>query len=164
MENEECIVCTELLGTDTITLPCGHIFHTVCVQRSSDTLQDTRTRDGFPPLECCICPLCRTPVPDMPVAPPSEPTYPELEFEYSLSVDDLQKVVDRFIAKDPVQHYNNYTGMIEEYIYDETLLKYPDIDTESLVLMVAIYGTAVRMGQLVKVPDVRFQRILETEW
>lgn len=164
MDSEDCIVCTEALGPDTITLPCGHIFHTVCVQRSSDALQDTRTTEGYPPLECCICPLCRAPVPNMPVARPSEPTHPEMEFEYCMTPTDLQVVVDRFVAKDTLQYHSDYTGMIEAYIYDEVLQKYQDIDMESLLVVVAIYGTTIRMGQLVQVPDVRFQRILETVW
>ncbi len=67
----ECVVCLENFEEQELSLPCGHWIHRTCVQKSADAMQELRAQEGYPPIEECICPICRAPVPDLkPQAPP----------------------------------------------------------------------------------------------
>lgn len=95
--SNECAICLEkVLATDAITsLPCGHRFHSDCMQRS--------LRSGI-----ANCPLCRRVIPNNEYAHLANPN---MTYEEAL-IARTHALEERRLA---TQAYNNTLSMTSDY-------------------------------------------------
>lgn len=95
--DNECAIClAEVQSTDPITsLPCGHRFHTECLQRSLEA--------GI-----AVCPLCRSVIPDNDYAHLANPT---MTYEEALVARNRAQEERRLAT----QAYSNAVARTSEY-------------------------------------------------
>lgn len=116
----ECLICYEPLLEET-TLVCGHRFHSQCIQKSGDALQETRVENGYPPLKYCPCPLCRTPLVNyiaktIPVCMTDD--------QYNIDSKTLLEIIDQWTVM-------NDDSPLSFYFWIELCEKYPTVSKET---------------------------------
>lgn len=76
LELTECSICLSTITNERCELLCGHVFHSTCLVQSA--LHDPR------------CALCRTQI----VSKPAEPTSPQNVMSVSISMEELNTIVE----------------------------------------------------------------------
>ena len=94
-----------------------------------------RAQDGYPPIEDCSCPVCRTPVPDMkPIEPPSVPPV-----GINISSEEVNTAVQ-------VWENSDRSVPLSVYIWISLCEKYPDYNTDILIVTALMIDMMIRMG------------------
>ena len=156
MQNK-CAVCYTKFKSGESALNCGHWVHRECVQKAADAMQELRNEEGYPPLEECVCPVCRSPVPDMKPAPRVEPILVDV-------------VLDNEEMRNAYQMWetSSRTAPLNWYIWMELCNKYPDYENqEGLITAAHTFEQLIRTGVIDPRPPVRDQRfaeILDRPW
>jgi hypothetical protein len=156
--NPDCAVCYE--PCNEFALPCGHWVHRICVQKGADALQEIRATEGYPPIEVCSCPVCRTSVPGM--KPTEAPPVPSFNVNVDVTLDYSEMNV---AFQDWVQ--SDRTAPLSWYIWTILSEKYPNEDSESIITIADAFEQMIGMGlinprslQL----DQRFAQVLSRWW
>ncbi len=159
LETQDCAVCYESFN-DEPALPCGHWVHRDCVQKSADALQEIRANEGYPPIEVCSCPVCRTSVQGM--KPKEAPPVPS----FNVNVDVTLNYLEMNIAfQDWIQ--SDRTAPLSWYIWVILSEKYPDETSESMLTVANAFEHMIRMGHINPRPlqlDQRFAQVLNRRW
>ncbi len=155
----ECVVCMDNFEEGELPLPCGHWVHRRCVQRGADAMQDLRSEEGYPPIEECICPVCRTPVSDL---KPKEIIHsaPPLQINIILTTDEIYTAFLNWQQSDRV-------APLSWYIWVTLCEKYPSYDYDGLVTIAYVFADLINSEDIVPrppSPDHRFQRVLTQVW
>ena len=161
--NTECIVCCEPFSNGESSLPCGHWVHSNCVQKSADALQELRAEEGYPPIDECTCPICRTAVPDM--KPKEAPPVPPLntgtmEFDVLLTQNEMLTVYHAW-------EQSTQQAPLRWYIWVALSEKYPDENQDNLITAATAFEQFIRSGSIrlqSSQPDQRFVQVLNRAW